>query len=89
MSIALPEVRLASRDAVEKALAALDRRLGPSKVDTSDAGRQAHARDDSAAVGRVPDAVVRAEGRDDVAAALDAFEAAVLRVAAAVETRTG
>ena len=74
MSIALPEVPLPSRDAVENALAALDRRLGPSKVDTSDAGRHAHARDDSAAAGRVPDAVVHATGRGDVAAVLDVCE---------------
>lgn len=74
MSIALPEVRLPSRSAVEKALGELDRRLGPSKVDTSDAGRQAHARDDSAAAARVPDAVVLAGTREDVAATLEVCE---------------
>ncbi len=74
MSIALPEVRLPSRNAVEKAVGELDRRLGPSKVDTSDAGRQAHARDDSAAEARVPDAVVLADSRDDVAATLEICE---------------
>jgi glycolate oxidase len=74
MLIAPPQVRLPSRDAVERALLELDRRLGPSKVDTSDAGCQAHARDDSAASGRVPDAVVLASGRDDVAAALEICE---------------
>jgi glycolate oxidase len=74
MLIAPPEVRLPSRDAVEKAVSELDRRLGPSKVDTSDAGRQAHARDDSAAIGRLPGAVVLARGRDDIAVALEVCE---------------
>ncbi|MDF2696405.1 MAG: hypothetical protein K0S65_4788 [Labilithrix sp.] len=74
MLIAPPEVRLPSRDAVEKAVLELERRLGASKVDTSEAGRQTHARDDSAAGGRVPDAVVLASGRDDVAAALEVCE---------------
>ncbi len=74
MLIAPPEVRLPSRDAVEKAVLELDRRLGPSKVDTSEAGREAHAHDDSAATGRVPDAVVRAQDRDDVALALEICE---------------
>lgn len=71
MLIPPPEVRLPSRDAVEKAVVELDRRLGPSKVDTSDAGRQAHARDDSPVGGRLPDAVVLAGTRDDVATALE------------------
>ena len=74
MLIAPPEVRLPPRDAVEKAVRELDRRLGPSKVDTSDGGRQAHARDDSAAVGRIPDAVVLAQGKGDVAIALEVCE---------------
>lgn len=71
MLLALPDVRLPSRDAVEKALAELDRRLGPSKVDTSDAAREAHTRDDSPATGRLPDAVVMAQSKDDVALALE------------------
>ncbi|HVJ92333.1 MAG TPA: FAD-linked oxidase C-terminal domain-containing protein [Labilithrix sp.] len=71
MQIALPEVPLPSRDSVEKAVGELDRRLGVSKVDTSAAGREAYARDDSAATGRVPDAVVMAQGRDDVATTLE------------------
>ena len=70
MLIAPPEVRLPPRDAVENAVRELERRLGPSKVDTSDGGRQAHARDDSAALGRIPDAVVLAQGKGDVAIAL-------------------
>ena len=74
MLIAPPEVRIPPRDAVEKAVRELNRRLGPSKVDTSDGGRQAHARDDSAAVGRIPDAVVLAQGKGDVAIALEVCE---------------
>ncbi|MBX3215033.1 MAG: FAD-binding protein [Labilithrix sp.] len=74
MLIAPPEVRLPSRDAVEKAVRELERRLGPSKVDVSEGGRLAHARDDSAAAGRLPDAVVLAAGRDDVKVALEVCE---------------
>ena len=52
----------------------LDRRLGGSKLDTSEAGRTAHARDDSEAVGRIPDAVVVASSRDDIRATLEIAE---------------
>jgi glycolate oxidase len=72
--VAPPEVRLPPRDAVDRALAELDRRLGASKVDTSEAGRKAHATDDSEAIGRMPDAVVLARTRDDVATALEIAE---------------
>jgi len=68
--IAAPEVRIPPRDAVERALVDLDRTLGPSKVDTSETGRLAHANDESEATGRLPDAVVYAKGRDDIAAVL-------------------
>lgn len=74
MLIPLPEVRLPSRDAVDKAVRELDRRLGPSRVDTTDSAREAAAADDSAATGRVPDAVVKAESRDDVKTALEICE---------------
>jgi glycolate oxidase len=74
MLLALPEVRLPSRDSVERAMIELDRRLGGSKVDASEAAREAHMRDDGAATGRLPDVVVRAHGRDDVAAALEICE---------------
>lgn len=70
MLVAAPEVRLPAKDAVERALVELERRLGPSKVDTSEAGRNAHALDESEAIGRQPDAVVLAEDTSDVAAAL-------------------
>jgi glycolate oxidase len=68
--VAAPEVRIPAKEAVEKAISELERRLGPSKVDATEAGRAAHARDDSEAIGRMPDAVVHARGRDDVAAVL-------------------
>lgn len=71
---AAPEVRVPSRNAVEKALIELERRLGASKVDTSEAGREALARDDSPAEGRRPDGVVIAEDRADVAATLEICE---------------
>ncbi len=74
MLIPLPEVRLPARDAVEKAVSELDRRLGPSKVDTSNASRQTYSEDDSGATGRLPDAVVLASSREDVALALSICE---------------
>jgi glycolate oxidase len=70
MLIAPPEVRIPSRDAVEKAAIELERQLGPSRVDTTDAGRQTYARDESEAIGCLPDAVVLAESREDVAITL-------------------
>lgn len=70
MLVAAPEVRLPSREAVEKALVALGRRLGDSKVDTSETGLFNYSRDESEAIGRLPDAVVIAETRDDIAAVL-------------------
>lgn len=72
----LPDVPLPSRASVEKALSALDRELGPSKVDTTLEGRERFANDESEASGRVPDAVVHARSRDDIAACLRVAEAA-------------
>ncbi len=66
-----PAVRLPSRDAVENAVLELERRLGPSRVDTTEGGRTAHATDDSDMPGRFPDAVVIAQDRDDVTATLE------------------
>lgn len=60
-----------ARDAVTRAVLELERRLGPSKVDVSEAGRAAYARDESEAIGRSPDVVVLATNRDDVAMALE------------------
>ena len=70
MLLALPEVRLPVRDAVLCVVSVFEWWLGSSKVDTSEAGREAHASDDSDATGRTPDAVVLASSREDVAAAL-------------------
>ena len=70
MLVAAPEVRVASKDAVSRVLIELDRRLGPSKVDTSESGRNGHAVDESEAIGRIPDAVVYAHDTADVAAVL-------------------
>ena len=69
-----PEVRIPARDAVEKAIAELDRTLGSSKVDTSETSRDLYARDDSDAFGRAPDAVVLASSRADIVAALSIAE---------------
>ena len=74
MLVAAPQVRLPARDAVERALIELERRLGPSKVDTTETGRKAHAVDESEAIGRLPDAVVHAQDTGDVAAALTIAE---------------
>jgi glycolate oxidase len=69
--VAAPEVRVPPRDAVEKAVSELERRLGPSKVDTSESGRNSHAQDESEAIGRLPDAVVLATVAAEVAAVLE------------------
>jgi glycolate oxidase len=69
--VAAPEVRVPPRDAVEKAVSELERRLGPSKVDTSESGRNSNAQDESEAIGRMPDAVVLATSASDIAAALE------------------
>src|SRR4051812_12987940 len=69
--VAAPEVRVPPRDAVEKAVSELERRLGPSKVDTSESGRNSYAQDESEAIGRLPDAVVLAANAADVAATLE------------------
>lgn len=70
MLLALPDVPLPSDSALERAVSELDARLGPSKVDTSEPAREAHARDESDAVGRLPAAVVHAATTADVAATL-------------------
>lgn len=68
--MAAPDVRLPPAEAVERALIDLERQLGPSKVDTSEAGRNAHAIDESEAIGRIPAAVVLAQTTADVATTL-------------------
>jgi len=59
---------------VERALIDLDKRLGASKVDTTEAARDLHAKDDSDFHGKTPDAVVHAATTADVAATLEICE---------------
>jgi glycolate oxidase len=74
MLLAPPEVRIPARDAVERAISDLERRLGPSRVDTTEPTRVANASDDSDATGRLPDAVVLAEDRTHIATTLEICE---------------
>jgi glycolate oxidase len=60
---------------VERALIELERRLGPSKVDTSESARTTHAEDDSDFPGKTPDAVVHAASTTDVATVLEICDA--------------
>jgi glycolate oxidase len=55
----------------DRALRLLERALGPSKVLSSREGRERFMRDESEAAGVVPDAVVLAESREDLARALE------------------
>ncbi len=71
MLVASPDVALPSLDAVERAKILLDARLGGSKVDASPEGCERFARDESEAVGRLPDVVVHASSREDVKIALE------------------
>jgi glycolate oxidase len=68
--IAPPEVRLPTDAALVRAKRELVQALGPSKVIDDEAGRERFARDESEAIGRIPDVVVIAERAEDVAAAL-------------------
>ncbi len=70
MLIAPPEVRLPSEAALDRARRELVAALGPSKVIEDVAGRERFARDESEAIGRLPDVVVVAERAEDVVAAL-------------------
>jgi glycolate oxidase len=69
--IVIPTLPRATAAHVDAAKSALDRALGPSKVITDDAGCAPYARDDSAALGTTPDAVVIATSREDVAKTLE------------------
>jgi glycolate oxidase len=69
--IAPPEVNVPSPAAVDRVKIELSRRLGPSKVNDSPEGCARYARDESEAIGRMPDAVVVAERAEDVALALE------------------
>ncbi len=65
-----PDVPLPSERAVDKARAALHRRLGASKVLTAEEACERFANDESEAIGRTPHAVVLAESAEDVAQTL-------------------
>ncbi len=70
MLLLRPEVNEPSPAAREKALRLLEQRLGPSRVLTGPDACERFAGDESEAEGRIPDAVVQAESRDDILAAL-------------------
>src|SRR4051812_13770618 len=74
MLIAAPEVRIPAKDAVDRAVRELDRRLGPSKVDVGEGTRETYAKDDSPTSGRTPAAVVFAGDRQDVQTVLTVCE---------------
>jgi glycolate oxidase len=75
MLLRAPDVPLPSRAAVDRARSELDRRLGPSKVLTGEDACATYATDDSDVGGRLPDAVVLAATREDVATTLSVAEA--------------
>ena len=70
MLIRAPEVRLPSREEVDRAKLDLERRLGPSKVLTGTDALTSYASDESDVEGRLPDAVVIAASAQDVAVTL-------------------
>jgi glycolate oxidase len=65
-----PDISCPSEAQRDKARSLLERALGPSKVLTSADACERYVRDESEAVGAVPDAVVLAENADDILAAL-------------------
>jgi glycolate oxidase len=71
----MPELRSTGERPVlnseQHALVELERRLGPSKVDTRDATREEFATDDSGAAGQVPVAIVYADTAADVQTTLE------------------
>ena len=67
---ASPELPEPSESARDRARRELERALGPSKVLTAPESCERFAGDESEAQGRVPDAVVLAETKDDIRAAL-------------------
>jgi glycolate oxidase len=75
VTVSVPEVKLPSRAAIDRAKMELERRLGPSKVLTGAEACATYATDDSDIEGRAPDAVVLAASADDVAATLAIAEA--------------
>ncbi len=70
MLLSRPDVPRPSAAACDKARSLLERALGPSKVLTDHDACERFVRDDSEAIGVVPDAVVLAESAEDILAAL-------------------
>jgi glycolate oxidase len=70
MLLSRPDVPRPSVAACDKARSLLERALGPSKVLTERDACERFVRDESEAIGVVPDAVVLAENADDILAAL-------------------
>jgi glycolate oxidase len=75
VTLRVPILPFVPRTQVEKALIALDRAVGTSKLLLEAGACAPYARDDSPAQGRVPDVVVLAESREDVLAVLRIAEA--------------
>jgi glycolate oxidase len=72
--LATPSVRRAAASAIERAKIELDRALGTSKLIVSSDGCSPYASDDSDFTGPLPDVVVLAESREDVAKTLAVAE---------------
>lgn len=70
MLFAAPKIARVSAAKVEKALIDLDRALGTSKLLVEETARRLYAEDDSQSEACMPDVVVVAETREDVAAVL-------------------
>ena len=70
MQLSRPDIPRPSAAACDKARSLLERALGPSKVLTEHDACERFVRDESEALGVVPNAVVLAESADDILAAL-------------------
>src|SRR5262245_26187321 len=91
MLIAPSEVRLRSRGDVEKAVRELERRLGPSRVDTSETGRTSNPEADRTRRASDPAELDQADEPDELSSALTVCEHHRVPVTprAAVTGRTG
>jgi glycolate oxidase len=91
MLLSRPDVPRPSSAACDKARSLLERALGPSKVLTERDACERFVRDESEAVGVVPDAVVLAENAEDILAALRVAREALVPITprAAGTGRTG
>ncbi len=70
MLFAAPKVPRVERSRVERALIDLDRAVGQSKLIVDETARRVYAEDDSQSEACMPDVVVVAESREDIAAVL-------------------